>query len=197
MAKRTGYILTLDPNSERAIFSKNILETIGFEVIFVKAIANHDKVLSNKITMLYIYKLIIESQENYAYVFEDDINTLEEIHLDEIIQYETISEMFFYLGLCDYGTSEHVKNTGIKINNYDVYKKYSMCRGLHAIGLSSKGAKELLEFSSNHGQRYMDVILEEFSGIYPANIVRYDLESYISGHRGIVYQDRNRFPSSI
>lgn len=197
MAKRTGYILTLDPNSERAIFSKNILETIGFEVIFVKVIPHDDKVVSNKISMLHIYKLIIESQDNYAYVFEDDINILEEIHLDEIIQYEAISEIFFYLGLCVYGSGQDVKNTGIKINNHDVYAKSGMCRGLHAIGLSRKGAKELLEYSSNHRQRYMDMILEEFSGIYPANIVRYDLESYISGHRGIIYQDRNRFPSSI
>lgn len=43
----------------------------------------------------------------------------------------------------------------------------------------------------------MDVILEAFAAIYPANIVRYDLESYISGHRGVIFQDRNRFPSSI
>ena len=32
MNRRCGYILTLNPNSERALFSKNILEKIGFDV---------------------------------------------------------------------------------------------------------------------------------------------------------------------
>jgi hypothetical protein len=43
MIKRCGYILTLDPQSERAIFSKNILEKIGFNVILVKPILDTDK----------------------------------------------------------------------------------------------------------------------------------------------------------
>lgn len=38
---------------------------------------------------------------------------------------------------------------------------------------------------------------ENFSIQYPANVVRYDLESYISGHRGVFFQDRKRFPSTI
>ena len=41
------------------------------------------------------------------------------------------------------------------------------------------------------------MILEEFSKKYPANIVRYDLQSYIYGHRGVIFQDRLRFPSTI
>ena len=43
----------------------------------------------------------------------------------------------------------------------------------------------------------MDVILEKFSLIYPTICVRYDLESYIHGHKGIIFQDRKRFPSII
>ena len=31
----------------------------------------------------------------------------------------------------------------------------------------------------------------------PANIVRYDLESYDPGNRGILFQNRKRFPSTI
>ena len=146
--------------------------------------------------MQYIYSLIIDSQNEYSYVFEDDINVNEEIILDEIIQYEKISEMFFYLGMCEYNKT-NIKNTGIKIKNHIVYKKDGFCRGLHAIGLSKKGADTLLNFSSKIQERYMDVILEKFSEIYPANIVRYDLESYINGHRGVLYQDRKRFPSQI
>ena len=58
-------------------------------------------------------------------------------------------------------------------------------------------ASELLDFSKQSNEPYMDVILSNFSLKYPANIVRYDLESYIPGHRGIIFQDRNKFPSSI
>ena len=195
MTKRTGYILTLYPESERAIFSKNVLENIGFDVIFIKAIPHINKVISNKISMQYIYNLIIHSQNEYSYVFEDDINVHEEIKLDEIIEYEKISEMFFYLGMCEYGNN--IKNTGITIRNHDVYSKSGFCRGLHAIGLSKKGADTLLTFSNKFEEPYMDIILENFSKIYPANVVRYDLESYINGHMGIVYQDRKQFPSII
>jgi hypothetical protein len=195
MNKRNGYILTIDPESERALFSKNILEKIGFNVIFVNCIINKDKILSNKLTMQYIYKLIIDSEEDYSYVFEDDINVLEDITLDEIIEYEKISEMFFYLGVCEY--KQNATKTDVKIRNRYVYIKNGYCRGLHAIGLSKKGAKEFLQFSKESNEKYMDVILEKFSKIYPANVCRYDLESYISGHKGIFYQDRRRFSSTI
>jgi hypothetical protein len=195
MNKRNGYILTLNPESERAIFSKNILENIGFDVIFINAILNKDNVLSNKISMQYIYSLIIDSQNDYSYVFEDDINIHEEIQLDEIIEYEKYSEMFFYLGMCEYGNN--AKNSGIKIRNHVVYNKSGFCRGLHAIGLSKKGTEALLKFSKETSERYMDVILENFSKNYPANVCRYDLESYIFGHKGIFYQDRKMFPSTI
>ena len=43
----------------------------------------------------------------------------------------------------------------------------------------------------------MDMCLEDFVKKYPANVIRYDLESYIKGHRGIFYQDRRSFKSLI
>jgi hypothetical protein len=44
----------------------------------------------------------------------------------------------------------------------------------------------------------MDCILEDFASVYPANIVRYDLISPLHpGHRGILFQDRQKFPSTI
>jgi len=55
----------------------------------------------------------------------------------------------------------------------------------------------LLEMSKQSDEIYMDIILEEFSGIYRANIVRYDLKSYIRGHRGVLFQDRRVFPTTI
>lgn len=196
--KRTAYLLTGNENSERTLFSKNILETIGFCVKCIIYIPNEDKVLSNKISMQYIYELIsntdFESNE-FAYVFEDDINMIEPISIDEIILYENISEMFFYLGICENGYN-YIKTNEL-INNHVVYKKSGYVRGLHAIGLSKKGATELLKYSKESTLEYMDMILEEFSLLYPANVVRYDLSSYIFGHKGIIFQDRYRFPSTI
>ncbi len=70
-------------------------------------------------------------------------------------------------------------------------------RGLHAIGVSKKGATALFFFARMMKERYMDVCLEKFSEKFPVNVMRYDLESYIERHRGLFYQDRNRFPSTI
>jgi hypothetical protein len=197
--RRKAFVLTGNIVSERYLFCKNILEKIGFDVEGVIYIPNDDKVLSNKISMQYIYELIAnmdDIQNEFVYVFEDDINIIEPITLDEIIQYEKITEMFFYLGLCEPYLGPTIK-TNLFINNNPVYQKKGNVRGLHAIGLSKNGARELLNFSKSSQQIYMDVILEEFSVLYPANIVRYDLSSYILGHKGIIFQDRNRFPITI
>lgn len=195
MAYRNAYLLTTNPKSLRCLFSIDVLTNIGFHVIIIDCIPNDNKVLSNKISMQYIYDLIKNSDQDYSYVFEDDINILEPIKLEEIIEYEKISDMFFYLGICENGSN--IIFTGHKINDHYVYSKSGYVRGLHAIGLSKKGAAELLEFSKNDDEIYMDVILEKFTLKYPAVCVRYDLESYIYGHKGIIFQDRDHFPSEI
>ena len=84
-----------------------------------------------------------------------------------------------------------------KINNKPVTIVKGNVRGLHAIGLSKHGAMELYNFAKNSSECYMDTCLELFSVKYPANVVRYDLESYIPGHRGVIFQDRKRFPTTI
>jgi hypothetical protein len=44
----------------------------------------------------------------------------------------------------------------------------------------------------------MDLILSDFQRKYPANIVRFDLTSPLNkDHRGIIYQDRSKFPTTI
>lgn len=198
MNTRTAYILTTNKLSDRTIFSQNVLEKIGFSVILVQHIPHQDNVMSNKISMQHIYSLIANGTDNYAYVFEDDINLLEPITLDEIIQYENISDMFFYLGACTYSNNwKQTTKHKTMINNHSVYTMRGCVRGLHAVGFSKLGASLFLDFSKNSNERYMDMILEQFTYIYPANIVRYDLQSYIPDHRGILFQDRNRFPSSI
>ena len=194
---RNAYLLTGNSKSERALFCENVLNNIGFHVKMITYIPHKDKVISNKISMQYIYNLIKNSEDDtYQYVFEDDINILTPIKLEEIIEYEKLTDTFFYLGLCEYDNTNS-NLTSHKIGGNHVYSISGGIRGLHAIGLSKMGAELLLYFSENVDDRYMDVILEKFSLIYPTICVRYDLESYIHGHKGVIFQDRKRFPSSI
>ncbi len=193
---RTAYLLTCDEESHRSISSRSKLEKIGFSVESVSCEPHEDKVISNKIGMQKIYERIANGDEEYCYVFEDDIDTVEEISLAEIIQYEKMSEMFFYLGCCVYAALP--ADTRVKIDQHSVYSVSGGTRCLHAIGLSRKGARELLKFSKSVEIPFMDVIVEEFSRRHPANVVRFDLSSpIIQGHRGVVFQDRNRHPSTI
>lgn len=195
---RVAYVLTTNKESERTLFSQKLLTQIGFNVVLVQHIPHNNPVISNKISMCYIYKLIQNSANEYAYVFEDDINIIENISISEIIKYEPISNNFFYLGICECNHfNAPIKDTMYSIHSHPVLSTSGNIRGLHAIGLSKNGAKELLEFANQSNLIYMDAILEEFSKKYPANIVRYDLQSYIYGHRGIFFQDRLRFPSTI
>jgi hypothetical protein len=195
---RNSYILTCNSSSERTLFSKNILEKVGFNVNLIQCIPNENKVLSNKYSMIKIYETIANGPDEWGYVFEDDINILEDIDISEIIQYEKISNHFFYLGVCIPNYNKYYLTNKIKINNHEVSIMKGGVRGLHAIAISKSGAIELLSFLKNYiNYEYMDMILEKFSEKYPANVVRYDLQSYIYGHRGIFFQDRNKFPSSI
>ena len=180
----------------RTHFSTDILTKIGFDVIAVQHISNEDKVYSNTLSMVHIYNMIRESGDAYAYVFEDDINWLEHISLDEIIQYENISPVFFYLGVC-LPSVAGIKDTGHDINGHPVMSVSNNVRGLHAIGISKEGVKQLIDFVDVTPFRFMDMILEKFTVMHPAPIVRYDLQSYIGGHRGILYQDRRQFPTTI
>lgn len=194
--KRTAHVLSVDPASDRTQFSKNVLENIGFDVKIFESIPHKNKILSNRQSFQSIYEIIIQSGEEYSYVFEDDINILAPITLDEIIQYEAISEHLFFLGICEYG-NKNVEITNHQINGSIVYRKAGKLRGAHAIGISKATTIELLELSKKSNIGHMDMLLENLSERYPANIVRYDLESYISGHKGVIFQDRRRFPSII
>ena len=194
--KRKCYILTIDSESDRYLFCKGVLENVGFSVNPFIAITHNNKILSNKLSMVEIYKLVAKGDDEWVYVFEDDINVLENISIDEIIEYEKISNKIFYLGACFYNNRRYITNN--KVNNHDVYVIDGNVRGLHAIGLSKVGADKLLNFIERYDDfECMDMILEKFVEIYTANIVRYDLESYIYGHRGIFFQDRNKFKSLI
>ena len=195
---RKAYVLTPNKLSDRTIFSRNVLEQIGFIVVLIQHIPHENNVLSNKISMQHIYEMIVTGEDDYAYVFEDDINVLEPIDITEIIQYEKISRLFFYLRACTYGNNlNKATKHNTTINSHNVFTMSGYVRGLHAVGFSKAGAAIVLEISKSIKEPYMDVILEQITYTYPSNIVRYDLESYIRGHRGIIFQDRKRFPTTI
>ena len=194
---RKAYVLCENANTERFIATRLVLESVGFRVICVPYEKHEDKVYSNKISMQNIYKTIMDDSEEWSYVFEDDINKTTDINIQEIIEYEKISSFVFYLGVCmvDY---QCVFDTGKKVNGHPVKDVSHGCRGLHALGLSKPGATALLCHSQHSNERYMDVILEEFCHYHPANIVRFDLQSpLIEGHRGVFFQNRVAFPSTI
>ena len=204
MNKRNAYLLTVNEKSARTIFSKKILLDIGFNVIIFKAIPNKDKVLSNKISMQEIYKKIINSNQKWNYVFEDDINIRERIKLDHIIEYENISKKIIYLGFLSQHHGDSLSNNDYhyiinkKIRGNEIYKSKGKTRGLHAIGITRKGAKELLEFSKLYKgelNNYMDVILEKFTKNNHATLIFN--KKYDKYHRGLFYQDRTKFPSII
>ena len=200
MNHRKAYLLTTNENLSRTIFSKKLLEEIGFSVIIFKAIPNKDKVLSNKISMQEIYKKIINSNEKWSYVFEDDINIREKTKLNKIIKYEKISDKIIYLGFLSFHRGIYHYKTKHVIENDIVYKSKGKTKGLHAIGLSKQGAKELLFYSKKFKinsklDRFMDVILEKYTENNHATLVmnhKYDMY-----HRGLFYQDRSKFPSII
>ena len=194
---RHAYLLTTDVKSERTIYSKKILEQIGFIVNVVQHIPHLSPVVSNRFSMKKIYNIIIESGLSYAYVFEDDIDIHENITLDEIIKYEKLSDHFFYLGICEDRGHTTVQDTQYSICGHKVMSISGNVRGLHAIGVSNIGAKDLLTFSRLSGHIYMDMVVEDFSRLHRANIVRYDLQGKTRGHRGIFFQARDKFPTTI
>ena len=194
---RHAYLLTTNVKSDRTIFSANILKQIGFVVNIVQHIPHKNPVISNRMSMKNIYEIIVRNGLSYAYVFEDDIDIHQNITLDELIMYEKISDQFFYLGICENTGHKTVKDTHYSICGHRVMSISGNVRGLHAIGLSNTGAKNLLAFSRLSGHIYMDMVLEDFSKLHRANIVRYDLTSKIPGHRGLFFQARDKFPTTI
>lgn len=252
---RPAYLLTCNMTSNRAIDCKKVLERVGFSpVIFIQAIPNKNKILSNKISMQYMCQLISSGESKWGYIFEDDIDVLCTITIDDIIKYETYSNKIMYLGCCVYSydniyiaqkSNLNEINNKIKLVPIHYTKKYKIgditssmhtlyatnkdvlendplsikikdfidrshlihyikggCRGAHAFGLSREGAKELLEMSNElvditKHYHYMDVIIEEFVQNNPAVVIRFELMGYISGHHGVFYQDRIKYPSTI
>ena len=197
--RRKAYILTSEEETPRNRFSIPLLKSIGFDVVVFPYIKHDDPIISNKTSMMKIYEMIVNSGETYSYVFEDDINVMESITLSDILKYEAISPRLFFLGCCipEYQTPSNYKKREEKLDERDVIVLSGAVRGIHALGLSKDVAQELLNYAKKSEQRHMDMILEEFTLINPANVYRYDLESSMDGHRGMFFQDRTQFCSTL
>lgn len=196
--KRNAYLLTTNFNSPRAIFSKELLEKIGFNVISFLAIPHNDPIMSHKLSMVQIYTIIENSPDEWSYIFEDDINILESITLNELIEYEKISiDNFFYLGICKYINMNSISITPHTINNHQVYQVSGAVRGAHAVAFSKNGIKQFNQFIKHFSIVAYDMLLELYTLSHPANIVRCDLSSPIAGHLGLFFQDREKFKSDL
>lgn len=209
---RNAFLLTTDISSDRTISSKHILESIGFHIESIVAIPRKEdsyfsKIESNRNSMKMILGCIADQHpaNEFYYIFEDDIACLEPILLEEIIQYENISTGIFYLGCCrtkNPFTYQKTLKTEHLLNGYPVYRAFGNIRGAHAFAVTPICAMKILEFIDNT-DFYDNIVFDEILEMYIYNhtdgvhIVRYDLESCIEGHRGIIYQDRTRFPTSI
>lgn len=194
---RKAYILTCDKKSERAKHSKNLLSSIGFEVTLCDIVSYPTCVAtSNLMSMRRIYQTISKSNNEWSYVFEDDFNFLEPISLSEIIEYESISDHLFYLGCCMENVSRANK-TKNSINGHTVYTlNKTAC--LHALAFKKSSINLIYTYIEKYSHlKFLDQIIgDKFVGDHGANVVRYDLISpQESGHRGIIYQDRIKFPS--
>lgn len=194
---RKAYILTCDKQSERAKNTESLLSSIGFDVILCDIV--HYPICvptSNLMSMRKIYQTILKSDDEWSYVFEDDLNQLEPITLSEIIEYESISNHIFYLGCCMENISR-VNKTKHSIKGHTVYNlNKTAC--LHAIAFQKSSIELIYTYMEKYSHlKFLDQIIgDKFVGDHGANVVRYDLISpQESGHRGILYQDRIKFPS--
>ena len=196
--KRTAYLLTVNFFSERAKHPKKLLENIGFDVHIFCAIhysyTNDDKMRSCLDSHMQIIQNALLRDEEYFYIFEDDINLVEEITLEEITQYEKLTKDYFYLGCCEASVTSF--KTEHFINGHQVYNIQGDIRGNHAFCLHKQGAQKILDLYSSNKL----TIADGFSKLLKLQVpcVRHDLISPCnSGHKGIFYQDRKKFSSFI
>ena len=95
--RRTAYLLSTDFRSPRTRSSTRVLEDVGFEVALARPVPHKNRVLSNKLSMTKIYEKIA-GRQTWSYVFENDIAIVQNITLDEIVEYERVAREVMYGG---------------------------------------------------------------------------------------------------
>jgi len=196
----TAYVLSMDKDSLRSKHTEKTLNTVGFKVEYItpqtRGNAISDKLWSNKMAFLNLLEKYLESNStSWLYIFEDDITAHSGTSLQDIRDIEARSTKFVYLGIC--GTSVQFFLQSWTLQNQG---KCGTCA--HAMGFSRKGAQEFMAFSqekTDMNATNFDVVVAAWClslGGFP--VLRFDLRSpQIEGHRGVFFQDRLKFATSI
>lgn len=201
---RKAFVITVDLDGPRARFARDVLSTVGFEVLLTRAVHDPDPVLSLKRTNMQLWEHIAThcAENEWMYIFEDDVNMLDKLTIAQLVPYERHAESagMFFLGCCLRGWGG-VIDTPTLIDGHPVVHVRGHVRGAHAIGYSRTGARAILALAQTPEQtreRHVDIITEAFTTTVVGGVpvVRFDLHSDVDGHNGIVFQDRRRFPHS-
>ncbi len=221
---RLAYVLTMDVNSDRAVHTSAILHNLGFTVEFVVATliiapdwVDHssarpndpervDRYWSNKMAMLEIITRIANQSDPWGYIFEDDVAIIPNRTLVDIMYYERIGTLFFYLGICcNVPQFERrcaaVGEAPVRPLNDSVVELFcGLCA--HARAFSREGARLYLDFNErlHKNNSVGDWIEMEFcflNGGFPVaeHLIspspRFRLQPHMPGvgHYGMFYQD--------
>lgn len=202
--QRKAFVITVDLDGARARFARHVLTTVGFDVVLIKAVYDADPPVSLKRTHMQLWEHIAThcADDEWMYIFEDDVNVLESLTIAQLLSYERHAAPtgMFFLGCC-MNKWNGVTQTSTSIDGHAVHHVRGGVRGTHAIAYSKAGAQAMLAFAQRTDQarqRHVDVITEAFTTTFKDGVpvMRMDLHSDIHGHNGIVFQDRRRFPDS-
>lgn len=223
--ERTGYLITVDRNAPRAINAAKVLQRSGFTVVAVTAIPAKSKRRSCRLTMSKALKLLIAADDEWGYIFQEDIARNEwTTTLPDIVNYEKADPDYVYLGVCMdwHGTPPSISSH----HHSNEIGKYVVACGkcAHAQGVSKQGAKKILSWFKQQDDAYtqkansiagwdktpegeaaglddrsfdapvMKMCLKH--GGYPV-VKNSEVSPWDRSHRGLFYQDRKEYPTTI
>jgi len=193
---RKAFLITTDISNERTRRTVQILEKVGFVVVYQPVIPHPNKMVSNRLThMELLRKISVDRTEPWGYIFENDIqisNASFRVNPD-IIAFESKHPEFMFLGVC------------MKKEFLDFFPNTQHYCGYcaHAYALTPKGARKLHTFTLNQNSsrdlQPQDMItLQWFLQEKGFPVVEMKYRSpQVTGHFGLFYQDRDLFPSKI
>lgn len=202
--RRPAYVVSVSRGlDERSQRTGTILHNLGFDVEYVEPISwkglreenptlseEESKVLSHRNTVL---NLLRHSPRPWTYVFEDDIAVHNGVNMESIVELESSSDSFFYLGLC----LPHKSDVLLPPPKSNGERACGRCA--HALAFSREGASSLLSFLSTGGDSaYFDINVETWCAAndgFPVYL--WERHGQQDGHRGGFFQDRNIFETGI
>lgn len=195
---RKAYVLTLDSTSRRARHAKEIFDIVGMEVVYCDVIKDENRRVGHRKSMLEILKKVENSEEEWAYIFEDDVQFYEYIGPPRLKKFEALSENFYYLGC--YSQSEPEKTDEVIDDEVPVYRiKKDFARLSHAFGISKKGAKILLDSCSEFPEvsfGFDELLWRVFYNESPIVVMGDYQSEQRDNEYGIAFQDRWEFSES-